>query len=198
MTGGHDGSRVETTSDNDLMRRVRDGDLGQLAVLFERHHRSLFQFFLHLTGRRETSEDLVQDVFVRLLKYRHTFHAEAGPSGSFAAWMYQVARNAHMDHWRKRKGEASLPDDAWEGAVSHESRADENLQRQQEADLLRRALESLPVERREVLVLSRFQNRKYEEIAAMTGVEVGTVKTRVFRALRDLGQAYHALAGGRV
>src|ERR1700733_7851845 len=97
----------EARADNVLMQKVRDGDLAKMAVLFERHHRPLFRYFLRLTGNREFSEDLAQDVFFRMLKYRHSYQ-DGSP---FTPWMYQVARNAHMDGVQKRKGEARLHDE---------------------------------------------------------------------------------------
>ena len=72
---------------------------------------------------------------------------------------------------------------------------DENLKRKQELTMLRRALLRLPLEKRELLVMSRFQNLKYEEIAQILGCDVGAVKVRVFRAVRALGQIYFELAG---
>ena len=86
-------------TDNELMEAVKDGRVEKLAVLFERYHVALFNFFLRLTGDRAASEDLVQDVFMRILKYRAGFQSE----GRFAVWMFQIARNAHVDHLRKRK-----------------------------------------------------------------------------------------------
>src|SRR5882672_2401578 len=86
------------------MREVRDGEAGSLSILFERHHRPLFNYFVHINGNRDLSEDLVQDVFVRMLKYRRTYQ----PERPFTAWMYQIARNAHVDTIGKRKFEVAL------------------------------------------------------------------------------------------
>src|ERR1700689_3753718 len=97
---------AETRADHVLMQKVRDGDLAKMAVLFERHHRALFRYFLRLTGNRELSEDLVQDVYFRMLKYRHTYR-DGNP---FTSWMYQVARNAHLAGAQKHKGETPLLD----------------------------------------------------------------------------------------
>jgi len=171
------------------METVRSGDLGGLAVLFERHHRPLFNYFVHLNGNRELSEDLVQDVFMRMLKYRQTFK----PDRPFAAWMYQIARNAQADSLQKRKFEVGLGDKEF----ASEHAMDENLTRKQEISILRRAMARLPLEKRELLVLSRFQNMKYEHIAEILGCEPGTVKVRVFRAMRALEQAYFAVAEER-
>ncbi len=169
------------------MQQVRDGDLRKLAVLFERHHRPLFHFFLRCSGNREWSEDLVQEVYFRILRYRHTYD----PKHSFTAWMYQIARNAQMDQLQKRKPE-TLPD---EEMPSNASRVDDNLSRAQEVALLRRALDMLPEDKREVLVMSRYQEMKYEDIAQVLGIEVGAVKVRVFRAVKALGQIYNELSG---
>src|SRR5258708_39527453 len=83
------------------MAAVGTGEVSKLAVLFERHHRPLFRYFVSMNRNRELSEDLVQDVFFRMLRYRESYD----PQQSFAAWMYQIARNASIDHAQKRKGE---------------------------------------------------------------------------------------------
>lgn len=174
-------------TDNSLMQAAREGDLGGLAVLFERHHRSLFSYFVHVNGNPDLSEDLVQDVFFRMLKYRRTYQVDR----SFTAWMYQIARNAHVDSIGKRKFEVGLGEKEFASA----NMLDENLKRKQEVALLKRAMARLPLEKRELLVLSRYQNLKYEEIAAILGCDIGAVKVRVYRAVRALGQIYFELAG---
>lgn len=174
------------------MQRVHQGDLGGLAALFEQHHRSLFRFFVHLSGNRDLSQDLVQEVFFRILKYRDTFQ----PDGSFTAWMYQIARNAHADSLRKRRFEV-IPGgaDAKEIEIpSRDETPESRIGRKQEVKLLRKALDRLPPDKREVLILSRYQNLKYEDIAAILDCEVGTVKVRVYRAVQALSQIYFQLA----
>lgn len=169
------------------MQQVRDGDLRKLAVLFERHHRALFQFFARCSGgNREQSEDLVQEVYFRILRYRHTYDAKQ----PFTAWMYQIARNAKIDQLQKRRPETPHEkDDIPSGSM----RIDDKLSRDQELQLLRRALDMLPDDKREVLVMSRYQELKYEEIACILGIEVGAVRVRVFRAVRALAEIYTQL-----
>src|SRR3712207_4038773 len=89
------------------MEDVRRGAVNRLAVLFERHHRALYHYFHRLTNDRAQSEDLVQDVFFRILRSRETYQLRS----SFTAWMYQVARNAYIDGVRKRKNEADWGED---------------------------------------------------------------------------------------
>lgn len=180
---------MNSPADELLMFEVRDGDLAKLGVLFERHHRTLYNFFLRLTSDRQASEDLVQEVFLRILKYRHTYRGE----NSFGAWMYRIARNARADHHRKPKREVPMPEDN-QDFVSPELTAGDHVERDQELDLLHRALSNLTEDKREVLLLSRFQDLKYEEIAGMLGCAVGTVKARVHRAIKDLRQNFLELS----
>jgi RNA polymerase sigma factor (sigma-70 family) len=181
-------------TDNAVMAQVGAGEVGKLAVLFERHHKPLFRYFISMSRNRELAEDLVQDVFFRMLRYRASYD----PNQSFTAWMYQIARNANVDQAQKRRGEVvgieefteRRPEPAASGPGPEESAV-----RTQDLGLLKGALERLPSDKREILVLSRFQGMKYEEISSVLGCEVGTVKVRVYRAMRALEQIYFALAG---
>lgn len=179
-------------TDNELMEQVRDGRVEKLAVLFERYQTMLYNFFLRLTGDRAASEDLVQEVFMRVLKYRAGYMGDS----RFNVWLFQIARNAHVDHLRKRK--TALPlDEQYAETPGREPRPDSAYEAGQEAELVRRALDRLPAPKREILVLFRFQNLKLREIAELTGVQVGTVKAQVHRALKDLGRIYLELQQGR-
>ena len=112
------------------------------------------------------------------------------------AYTYQVGRNVYADHVGRRKPEVALPEDARE-IRGPEIPPDREFQKKQEALLLRRALASLAGEKREVLIMSRFLDLKYEEIAAVMKCEVGTVKVRVYRALRELSDRFFELSGER-
>jgi RNA polymerase sigma factor (sigma-70 family) len=178
--------------DERLMQEVRDGDTGKLEPLFDRHHRALFHYFLHLTANRSVSEDLVQEVFFRILKYRHTYQ----PDMSFRAWIFQVGRNVYLDHTGRYKGEVALPEEVVELRTA-DTPPDRQAQNKQETALLRRALASMPSEKREVLIMSRFMDLKYDEIASVLKCEVGAVKVRVYRAMRELSDRFFALSGER-
>lgn len=187
---------MATPTDDQLMTEVRDGAVDQLSILFERHYHGLFQFFSHLTGSATVAEDLLQEVFFRILKFRHTYRAER----SFVAWMYQIARNVHVDHLRRRRPELQFLDQPDEPQWEPRDKAptqDVRFERQSDMVLLRRALAQLPADKREVLVLSRYQNLKYEQIAEILNCEVGAVKQRVFRAVRQLSDIFFRLSGRR-
>jgi RNA polymerase sigma-70 factor, ECF subfamily len=170
-------------SDAELMRRVRDGEVGRLGLLFERHHRRLYNFFLRSTGERGASEDLVQEVFVRMLKYGRSFRDE----GDFLPWMYTLARNAAADGYRRSARHPTAPEPLLERA-SAEPLASEVLEAGERERRVRRALGLLAPERREVLLLSKFEQLRYDQIAATLGCSVGAVKVRVHRALKELAE----------
>lgn len=179
-------------TDDLLMAMIQEGDIGQLGVLFERYHAPLYSYFVRLTSDRVASEDLVQEVFLRMLKYRHTYRGQ----GQFTCWMYQIARNASGDHRRKWRPQAELPQD--DVIPSRERNASEALEETQQHELLQAALARLPDDKREVLLLSRYQRLKYEEIAQLLGCSVTAVKLRVHRAMKDLRATYFKLSGDRV
>ncbi|MBI2428298.1 MAG: RNA polymerase sigma factor [Ignavibacteriales bacterium] len=173
------------------MAHVRDGNVTMLGELFERYSDKLFGFFVRYTNRRDASEDLVQEVFLRILKYRQTFRGEA----PFAAWMYQLARNAANDHFKKSKKEFSID----ELSEQNEPRntMDDILHGQEQSSNLQIALSKIAPDKREVLILSRFQDMKYEEIGEILACPVGTIKARVHYALKDLREEYFKLTGER-
>src|SRR5438445_8696609 len=97
-------SLMNSLPDEELMFLVRNGVVEMLGVLFARYQSPLFNFYCKLTGDRALSEDLVQDVFYRVLKYRQTYK----PGTSFKAWIYQIARNARLDNFRKQRPQVEM------------------------------------------------------------------------------------------
>jgi RNA polymerase sigma-70 factor (ECF subfamily) len=183
---------IELT-DIDVMRRVKEGDTSKMGMLFERHHGRIFAFCLRMTGSRQASEDLVQEVFLRALKYRKTFRGDS----KLLPWLYSLARNVCYDHFqtdRRHRPADGEPGDR----PSSEPNADQELVRREQLGLLQKALLRLPPERREVLVLSRFERRRYAEIGELLGCSEGAVKVRVFRAMQQLRDIFQTLQNGAV
>ncbi|WP_077921753.1 RNA polymerase sigma factor [Spirosoma sp. 209] len=169
------------------MLKVKAGDLNKMGLLFERYHRELFGFLYHMSSNPDASEDMVQTVFYRMLKYRHTFTGE----GSFRTWMYHLARNVVIDSAQQHKRAARHHDLAdYAERIGGGPMADEPLQKEQELAMLENALARLSAEHREVLVLSRYQELKYEEIARILSCTEGAVKVRVHRAMNELKKIY--------
>ncbi len=177
---------VEAT-DHELMLAVRAGEVARLGDLFERHHRPLYGFFVRMTGQPAASEDLVQIVFYRILKYRHTYRNE----GKFSAWIYHLARKVAADHFRKQAGIPSPADPAdLQEQVDDGPAPDARAATGDDLDLLRQAITRLPPDHRKVLVLSRLQNVEHKHIAKLCDCSVGAVKVRVHRALKELREVY--------
>jgi RNA polymerase sigma factor (sigma-70 family) len=176
------------------MLAVRAGEIDRLGDLFERHHKPLYGFLVRLTGHRASSEDLVQLVFFRILKYRHTYRDE----GKFSAWIYHLARKVAADHFRKSANAATPSDPAdLHDFPDQTPHAADRAATSDDLALMRTALAQLPLEQREVLTLHRFQNLPHEDIARLLDCSVGAVKVRAHRALGALRDKYFKLRQGR-
>jgi RNA polymerase sigma factor (sigma-70 family) len=183
---------VEELTDSSLMRLIQRGESSQLAVLFERHHAGLFRYLMALSRNRAVSEDLTQEVFFRVLKYAGTYNPEL----PFAVWLYRMGRNAYFDTLRSRSAD---PMSAEILAIrSSEPMPEEVFSQKQDRAFLEAALQTLSEEKREVLVLSRFHDLRYHEIARIMQCEVNTVKVRVYRALRELREKFCELRGEKL
>jgi RNA polymerase sigma factor (sigma-70 family) len=176
---------VPELSDEKIMLLVKEGQVSELTELFERYHVRLYNFFLRLTLDGPLSEDLTQNLFYRIIRYRQSFEPS---NGNFRSWMYRMARNIYADHLRQegrspaRRGE---PEEAAERAAAPEAGYTE--EHYEKLDL---ALAQLSPEQREILVLSRYQGLKYAEISQIKDLSVAAIKVQVYRALRQLRSLY--------
>jgi RNA polymerase sigma-70 factor (ECF subfamily) len=182
---------MDEPNDHDLMLAVRAGELDRLGDLFERHHRPLYGFLARLTGKADVAEDLVQIVFQRILKYRHTYRDE----GKFTAWLYHLARRVAADHFNRSARVPTPTDPADFGTLRDEDTdsADEATARRDELELMQTALHQLDHEQREILVLHRFQHLKHDEIGRLLNISTGAAKVRVHRALSALRDRFFKL-----
>jgi RNA polymerase sigma-70 factor (ECF subfamily) len=172
-------------TDEKIMLRVKDGQLSDLSELFERYHLPLYNFFLKLTLDKTSSEDLTQNLFYRVIRYRHTFNTG---SGSFKSWVYQMARNLHADHCKQKQRITSVVQNTEE---LPERAAEENSGfKEHDYEKLKGALAGLGPVDRELIVMSRYEGLKYAEIAKMKNMSVGTIKVQVHRALKELKVLY--------
>jgi len=151
-------------------------------TLVQRHQQPLVNFFRRM-GDYTHAEDLTQETFIRLYKYRKHYH----PKAKFTTFLYTLARRAWIDH-RRRAGRREEAYEAFAGEM--DVRLDTGTGSEQEAlHRVRKALAGLSEEMRGCVIMSVYQGFKYEEIARIMGVPLGTVKTRVFNAMRKLKEA---------
>lgn len=172
---------LESAADEDLLQRIASGETAALAVLFRRRQQNVYRFALHLTGSPSLADDVTQDVFVTVI--RDAGRYEPGRA-AVPAWLCGIARNFVRRRLAIDRGAASI--DADEGleaalpAPSPDPLAD--LTSAEAIDALRRAVLTLPLRYREVVVLCDLQETSYLDAAAALGCPVGTVRSRLSRA----------------
>jgi RNA polymerase sigma-70 factor, ECF subfamily len=188
----------EEVTDEVLMLRFQGGDRSAFATLVRRHKTPLYNFIVRQVRVAQVAEDLVQDVFVKVVQNAADFKHEA----RFSTWTYAIARNVCIDHLRKmslRKhpslDQPSKPDE--DGPTLGERTADLTPGAQVERAAIGgemqvrivRAVEQLPEEQREVFLLREIGHVPFKDIAEMTGVSENTVKSRMRYALERLQNA---------
>ena len=169
------------------MDRVQAGALDELSVLFERYQVRIYNFLLRQCRDREMALDLSQSVFERVIKYRQSYN----PAHTFKSWIYQIARNLFKDHLRKQAVKFSDYTDMDQVEGSDMGGYAKAVEREMKEGLYE-AMDLLPPERKELLVLSKFQGMKYEEISEITGMTVAAIKVNVHRAMKQLREVYFA------
>jgi len=170
------------------MQRVKKGELDQLGLLFERYKKKAFAFFFNMFGDAALSEDLVQNTFMRIIRYRYSFTGD----GEFSVWLFRIARNVGNDHYRKhasRYGDLDGLEEMPEDTLNRE----EALMKSEELQLLGLALERLNYEQREVLTLSKIEGMRYTEIGRILECNENAVKSRVFRAMGALKKEFELI-----
>ncbi|MEX0275050.1 MAG: RNA polymerase sigma factor [Flavobacteriaceae bacterium] len=165
-------------TDEQVMAKVAQGDLGMLKILFERHHKHIYNFLFKMSGDKMLSEDLTQEVFYKVIKYRSSYN-----NGKFVSWLFTIARNGMTSHFRSHKQQHHLELTEVADTVSDPIEEEDH-------SLLQRALNRLETSDRELIVLNRFQKIPYGEIAEMIGSTEGAVKTKACRALKKMRKMY--------
>lgn len=191
-------SEQSDVTDEVLMMQFQGGDQAAFAALVRRHKTPIFNFVLRQIHSPSNAEDIVQEVFVRVVQKAATFKHEA----RFTTWAYSIARNLCIDHLRKMslRRHASLdqasgrdPDgQALADRVADQrpaTAADRALTSTDIGERIVGAVEALPPEQREVFLLRQVAKIPFKEIADMTGVPENTVKSRMRYALERLQDA---------
>ena len=178
-----DTADMKSLSDQELMRRVQNGDHGSASEIFERYGRRIYNFAYRFLRNGEAAEDATQEVFVKMLKNSRQFQGDA----KLSTWLFSITANFCRDHLRKadnkpKESEETLAMIADQTVLA----ADRQMQRREDQTRVRRALLQLTAEQREAILLSRYQGLSYAEIAEVAGCSEGAVKTRVFRAMESL------------
>ncbi|MBU6430996.1 MAG: sigma-70 family RNA polymerase sigma factor [Patescibacteria group bacterium] len=175
--------------DQQLIADYLNGDDGAIAVLIDRHLKTVFSFTYRLVRNKENAEDIAQDTFLKmwrnLKKYR--------PGENFKTWLFTIARNAAIDFLRKKKSLAfsDFEDDDGENAfietlTDPEPLPDEIFAKAEEENVLDEALNKLSLPHRETLLLRYSERLTFDEIGKILGQSINTVKSRHRRAVENL------------
>jgi len=171
---------VENISDEIAMQNVKAGKIAEMSVLFERYHLKLYNFFVKMGLPKDISQDMTQNLFYRMIKYRHSFKE----GNSVKSWIYQIARNLHADYCKqiRKAGDLIMNAESCPDIIMPETDGFP----EEDYEKLDRAIMSLSDAQRELIVLSRYQGLKYEEISSITNQSVSAIKVGIHRALRQL------------
>jgi len=173
-----------------VINAVLDGDVNAYEYLVKAYEKNVYNLALKMVGNSEDAYDMSQEAFIKAYNSLHSFRGDS----KFSVWLYRIVSNVCLDYLRarNRKATVSLSVENDDGEDVELDIADEAnspqalLDRSLTRDAVRRGLQSLPPDHREILLLREIQGMSYEEIADTLDLEVGTVKSRIFRARKKL------------
>ncbi len=169
-------SPISQTSDESLMDRFKAGEEGAFVELYNRYNRRVYAYCIRMLSSKESADDLFQEVFIRVSRKRNRFQG-----GSFSAWLFAIARNLCLNALRDSVHHVALEEvEETLQTAPDEAEYDPSL------ELLKKAVEQLPPDLREPLVLRVYNDLSYQEIADLTETKLATVKVRIFRAKQRL------------
>ncbi len=177
-----------TGSDEELMERYRDGDAGAFEVLYDRHKGGLFRYILRQCGNRGVAEELFQEVWMNLIRARAAYTVQA----RFTTYLYRLAHNRLIDHYRAQAGGVPVSfDDEYGPALESIAGAHGNdpavtADAREQAQQLLQLIAALPAAQREAFLLQQESDMNVAEIAQATGVNRETAKSRLRYAIARL------------
>jgi RNA polymerase sigma-70 factor, ECF subfamily len=189
---------VGRSSDEELMRRTQNGDKQAFALLYERYSQSVLSYLYRMLGNVEDVESIGQEVFLRAFRFAATYRYPQ----KFSTWLFTIARNLAINNSRRRKRspvrnvtELNLEGVEMSGdphAVA--SRATDDVEKREEIARVLQALEHLPTDQKEVIVLGIFQDLSYAQMEEITGTKAVTLRSRMFHGLKKLGNMIRGTA----
>jgi len=173
-----------------VINAVLDGDVNAYEYLVKAYEKNVYNLALRMVGNSEDAYDMSQEAFIKAYNSLHSFRGDS----KFSVWLHRIVSNVCLDYLRarNRKATVSLSVENDDGEDVELDIADEAsspqalLDRSLTRDAVRRGLQALPPDHREILLLREIQGLSYEEIADTLELEVGTVKSRIFRARKKL------------
>ena len=178
---------MQATSDEVLIQRIAGGDRLAMQVLFARHHVRVYRFVLRLVRNEATAEDLISEVFLDVWRQAGRFEGRAAVS----TWLLAIARFKALSAMRRRT-DAELDDETAEAIEDTADNPEVAIEKKDKAAVLRKCLDVLSPDHREIIDLVYYHEKSVEEVAEIVGIPEATVKTRMFYARKKLAEALKA------
>lgn len=171
-------------TDEELMTQFQAGIIKAFDTLVSRHTEYLFKFTNSRLRNEDASQDVVQEVFIRIYRNRHSYHYK---TAKFSTWMYTIAKNLIITEYRRISKKSFKSIDTIDDPIDTRLiPPDVELHCKMQGNFINEALNSIKDSCREMIVLRDIQGLKYDEIAEITGAPLGSVKSEIFRARRKL------------
>jgi RNA polymerase sigma-70 factor (ECF subfamily) len=178
---------MQSTSDEVLIGRIANGDRLAMQVLYARHHVRVFRFVVRLVRNESTAEDLISEVFLDIWRQAGRFEGRS----SVSTWMLAIARFKALSALRRRPNE-ELDEDSHVAIEDGSDDPQVALEKKDKSALIRKCLEGLSTQHREIIDLVYYHDKSVEEVAQVVGIPENTVKTRMFYARKRLGELLKA------
>jgi len=162
------------------IRQCQEGDLGAFGILYDEYIKKIYDFVYYKTMHKETAEDIVSLVFTKVLENIKKYDSS---KGTFSSWIYRIARNTVIDHYRTQKKEKDI-DDVWD--LSGDTDVERDTDNKAELAQVKKYLKTLTSDQRDIIVMRLWQGMSHSEIAEVLGKNESTVKVAYSRAIRDL------------
>ncbi|MEX2599883.1 MAG: sigma-70 family RNA polymerase sigma factor [Dehalococcoidia bacterium] len=176
-------------SDEELIRRTAEGDTGAFEVLYDRYARAAFSLALRIVGDARMAEDVAQDAFLNIWRKAKSFDSTRGAARS---WILGTVHHRSVDVYRRTRNRPTASEPINEQVVSGGDDLWTSVTGVQDAEAVRAAMERLPAEQRDVLELAYFGGYSHTEIAAIRGLPLGTVKSRIRMAMDKMRESLRA------
>lgn len=173
---------MQDTTDEQLMNQIMQGKYEACSVLYDRYGKMLMGYFFNITRNRNNSEDLVQATFEKIIRYKHNYDEKH----SFKSWVFSIARNVHIDHYRKNKKSATDALDKVYQDFGHEDHGERMLIEKEKYESMYRAIGMLDPDKRELITMVKLNEMKYKDVARIVGLTEGNLKVKIFRITKEL------------
>ncbi len=170
------------TSEDDLVRDFQRGEDLAYAALYNRYKKHIYCFCMKMVGDEDEVKDIVQDVFLKMYEHR----MQLSDPSRFRAWLFMIARNQCLTHYRDHKRLSPLEEEWPTHSVLEPQSLSQEVERDEEVRLVRTFINQLKPEYKEVVVLREYQGLSYEEIAEVVGTTVAAIKAKLFKARKEL------------